>query len=239
MTKARLSVFSIHFLLLSPHIQDIGFLLWWYSTVKAILWQLIHLRSSNTPPPCFRSPYKDRKCQINKHLLVFRLICSLLNPVFSQDASHSVPGVCMSCVAWRGFLNPPGLQLTPLLIDICPFSISIATPRKMLLLQQKQKPSAGGKVSVSFQSAQACLLIRWNPLSVQLEDGSFSPYWCTLNKKKHPKKTRKGEYQLSSWLLTVMALFSAIIPPNVLMQSAEIWWKTCGLTGLHEVLSSI
>ena len=67
----------------------------------------------------------DSKRQINKHLLVFRLICSLLNPVVSHDALQSVPGVCVFCVAWRGFLNPPGLQLTPLLTDVCPVSISI------------------------------------------------------------------------------------------------------------------
>lgn len=107
------------------------------------------------------SPNKDSKRQINKHLLVFRLICSLLNPVVSHDALHSVPGVCVFCVAWRGFLSPPGLQLTPLLIDVCPFSISIG---KKLLLRQKQKPSAGGNVSVSFQAARS---------SIQLEDGSF------------------------------------------------------------------
>lgn len=101
--------------------------------------------SNNKPCCCFGSTNKNRKIQINKHLLVFRLICSLLRPVFSHDALHSVPVVCMFCVAWRGFLNPPGLQLTPLLIGICPFSISIATHGKILMLQlqQKQKPSAG------------------------------------------------------------------------------------------------
>lgn len=111
---------------------------------------------------CLTSSDKDRKQHINKHLLVFRLICSLLNPVFSHDALHSVSGVCMSCVSWKGFRNPAGLQLTPLLTDVCSFSISISVHSKMLLLQQKQKPSAGGSVSVTFQSAQSSPLIRRN-----------------------------------------------------------------------------
>lgn len=109
------------------------------AALKQPCWKCIYssyLIRSNSKPSCLCSGClnTDRKRQINKHLLVFRLICSLLNPVFSHDALHSVPGV--SCVAWRGFLKPPGLQLTPLLIDICPFSISIVSPSKMPPPQQ-------------------------------------------------------------------------------------------------------
>lgn len=86
----------------------------------------------------------------------------------------------MVCVALRGFLSRPGLQLTPLLIGICSFSISDTSHRKMPLLQQKQKPSAGGCLSVSLQSVQASLLRRLN--SVQLEDVRFRLYWQALNK---------------------------------------------------------
>lgn len=68
----------------------------------------------------------QKKHQTNKLLLVFRLICSLLDPIFSHAALHSVSGVLMFCITLKGFLSPPGLQLTPLLIGICPFSISIA-----------------------------------------------------------------------------------------------------------------
>lgn len=84
-------------------------------------------------------PHLHQKHQINKLLLVFRLICSLSNPDFSHGPSHSVPGVCMFRVAFRGFLSPPGLQLTPLRIGICPFSISIAAHRIMPPLQFKIK----------------------------------------------------------------------------------------------------
>lgn len=175
---------------------------------------------SNNTLSCCSSQSKDRKRQINKHLLVFRLICSLLNPVFSHDALHSVPGVCMFCVAWRGFLSPPGLQLTPLLIGTCPLSISIVTQGKMLLRQQKQKPSTGGYVRVSSQSAQSSVLTRWNCRSSwKMEDFVLTGrQGIRLEIQENTQKwKRKGVAQLSRLLLPVMAPLSAIILPNVLL----------------------
>lgn len=66
----------------------------------------------------------NRKCNINKHLLVFRLMCCSLTPLLSHDVLSSDSEPCMSSFSCRGFLSPPGLQLTPLLMDMCPLSIA-------------------------------------------------------------------------------------------------------------------
>lgn len=66
----------------------------------------------------------------------------------------------------------------------------------MLLLQQKQKPSAGGYVSASFQAAQSL---------VQLEDGSFSPYWQAVNKFRNTRQHTKMDKERSSSAFQVPA----------------------------------
>ena len=76
--------------------------------------------------------HTDAHTHERPHLLVLRhdcfvsgqVVCVPWNPHFSHGALLLMLEVsCVSCVVWN-FLPPPGLQLTPLLMDTCPFSIS-------------------------------------------------------------------------------------------------------------------
>lgn len=87
------------------------------------------------------SSFSDRLALLVRFVL--RLMCSLFIPLCSHDALQSVSGVFVSCVSWKGFLSPAGLQLTPLLTDARLFSISIVPHDRMCPTPEKQKLSAG------------------------------------------------------------------------------------------------
>lgn len=252
--EAGLPVFSICSLFPSV----VGFLIQFksYSSIKATLqtslckcnYSYISALGSNSNKKlsccCLDSPKNDRKCQINKHLLVFRLICSLLFPVFSHDALHPVPGVSMSCVAWRGFLNPPGLQLTPLLIDVCPFSISIATPTvKCFCCSRNKSPQQEGNVSVSFQSAQSSLLIRCDRQSnrrmevLLLTDRQWISLEIQENTQKKDKERNSSAFQAAASchgfpFSNNPSKYCCVVSWNLMVEVRSYF-------GLHEVLFSI
>lgn len=87
----------------------------------------------------------------DKLLLAFRLfISSLLNPAPSHGAVQSVPGGCVVRVALNGFPSPPGLQLTPLLMDTCPCSMSIPTTLCENRRNYRRNKPLGGQMPQRF-----------------------------------------------------------------------------------------
>lgn len=104
-------------------------------------------------------------------------------------------------------------------------------------IRQKQKPLSRGKcddfVPVGSISSADKMIFHWSGWKMDV----FTPHWQAVkkfgSKSKHTQKknrTRKGVAQLSGLLLPVTAPLSAIVLPNVVLQSAEIWWKMCALT---------
>lgn len=133
------------------------------------------LRSRGSPPSklleiqlCLisHSPKLGHKTA-DKLLLAFRLlISSLLNPALSHGALQSVPRGCVVRVALKDLLSPPGLQLSPLLTDRCPRSMSIPTLCENSGNYRRNNPSVGRCLSVSSQWTQASVPGRLNCLSV-------------------------------------------------------------------------
>lgn len=128
------------------------------------------------------------------------------------------------CIMLKGFLSPPGLQLTPRLTGMCPFSISAsAKAENTSVVQQKnQKLPAGGK-QLSVSCVKSFPSDRTESF-VQLENGRFSPDWCPMRLGREEKLkgwTEEGADQLCRTFSSCHGSSSAVIPPKCLPGEAS------------------
>lgn len=171
----------------------------------------------------------------DKLLLAFRLlISSLLNPALSHGALQSVPRGCVVRVALKDFLSPPGLQLSPLLTDMCPRSMSIPTLCENSRNYRRNKP-LGGQMPQRFIPAGSSFCPRKLKLCVRA--------WYHRSEKRFRKQANKEKEQFgfsrslflwsffscnvslkcSALLLPSFFLFYLIGPPRRIIFSAFPW----------------
>lgn len=147
----------------------------------------------------------------------------MLNPALSHGALRSLPGVCVVCVALKGFLSPPGLQLTPLLIDICPRSISIPTLCENRRNYRRNKPLGGQKPQ------------RFIPVGSSFCARKIKPcvrsWYRQLEKRFGKHENKDTEHFGFSRCCFPWWFFSRMILPNAL-QLAEFWQRICTLASL-------
>lgn len=131
--------------------------------------------------------------------------------------------MCVVCVALKGFLSPPGLQLTPLLTDICPRSISIPTLCENRRNYRRNKTPQWAEASVSFQWAQASVAGRLKRVSAP----------DTASRRRGLESTQTRTRSTLAFRGAASTDRSSLVKalPNVL-QLAEIWQRICTLASL-------